>query len=169
MGELIDKSFEKRKNEEEIDKGVVCMIDLKKGLPISLKIATKVIQNGEIQDYLFELFGQAVKIGDTLYLRYKEELPDEVPVSVTFKLLPDGVIQLTRAGETRTRLKFAYKEKVETSYPTPYGTMFFTTFTDYMHVSLKDRPFSGNINISYDLLMMEEKVGEYQLSLEFTA
>lgn len=144
-------------------------MDLTQGLPVSIHLTTKVRQNGEEQDFLFDLQGQAVKIGDTLYIRYKEIQTDGTEVPVTLKILPDGAIQLIRSGELRTRFKFVYKEKLETSYNTPYGMMYFTTYTNYLHVSLKDRPFSGKIDIDYDLLMMNEKIGEYKLSLNFTA
>ena len=38
---------------------------------------------------------------------------------VTIKLVPDGHVQLIRAGEMRMRLKFGYKERLETAYRTP--------------------------------------------------
>jgi uncharacterized beta-barrel protein YwiB (DUF1934 family) len=145
------------------------MRELSQGIPISIHLTTKVKQEGETEDFLFDLQGQAVKIGDTLYLRYKEIQPEGTEVPVTMKIMPDGVIQLIRSGEMRTRLKFAYKERIETSYQTPYGTMFFHTYTNHLHVSLKDRPYSGKVDIHYDLFMMQDKVGEYKLSLEFTA
>ena len=145
------------------------MRELSQGIPISIHLTTKVEQAGETQDFLFDLQWQAVKIGDTLYLRYKEIQPEGAEVPVTMKIMPDGVIQLIRSGEMRTRLKFAYKERLETSYQTPYGTMHFHTYTSHLHVSLKDRPYSGKVDVHYDLFMMEDKVGEYKLSLEFTA
>ena len=95
------------------------MRELSQGIPISIHLTTKVEQAGETQDFLFDLQGQAVKIGDTLYLRYKEIQPEGAEVPVTMKIMPDGVIQLIRSGEMRTRLKFAYKERLETSYQTP--------------------------------------------------
>ncbi len=67
------------------------------------------------------------------------------------------------------RQKIAYKERLETSYQTPYGSMMFHTFTNHMHVSLKDRPYSGKVDIEYDLFMATDKIGAYKLALEFTA
>ncbi|MFV0561062.1 MAG: DUF1934 domain-containing protein [Enterococcus sp.] len=145
-------------------------MDLKKGTPVSMKLQTQVKQEGEVQDFYFDLKGQIVKIGDTLYLRYKEvqeETKEEIPV--TMKITPDGRIQLIRAGEMRMRLNFAYKERLETTYRTPYGMIIIDTFTKNLHVSLKDRPTSGKVIIDYDLFMADEKVGEYHLSLDFTA
>ncbi len=61
---------------------------------------------------------------------------------VTIKLVPDGHVQLIRAGEMRMRLKFGYRERLETTYQTPYGMIQIETFTKELHVSLKDRPNS---------------------------
>ncbi|EMF0094718.1 DUF1934 domain-containing protein [Enterococcus hirae] len=140
------------------------------GTPISIKLRTKVMQNGEHQDFFFDLKGQMVKIGDTLYIRYQEiqeNTAEEIPV--TIKLMPDGQVQLIRAGETRMRLKFGYRERLETTYRTPYGMLQIETYTKELHVSLKDRPTAGKVMIEYDLIMGPEKLGEYYLTLDFTA
>ncbi|WP_430609913.1 DUF1934 domain-containing protein [Enterococcus sp. DIV0876] len=145
------------------------MQELSQGVPISIHLTTNVRQGDQSEDFLFDLQGQAVKIGDTLYIRYKEIQPDGEEIPVTMKIMPDGVIQLIRSGEMRMRLKFSYKERLETSYQTPYGMMMFHTFTHHLHVSLKDRPYSGKVDIEYDLFMAADKIGEYKLALEFTA
>lgn len=145
-------------------------MELSQGTPISIKLRTKVKQQGEVQDFYFDLKGQMVTIGDTLCIRYKEiqeETGDEIPV--TIKLVPDGHVQLIRAGEMRMRLKFGYKERLETSYRTPYGMIQIAIFTKELHVSLKDRPTAGKVRIDYDLFMGPEKIGEYYLNLDFTA
>ncbi|MGM9903750.1 DUF1934 domain-containing protein [Enterococcus hirae] len=139
------------------------------GVPISIQLRTKVTQQGEHQDFYFDLKGQMVKIGDTLYIRYKEIQEELADVPVTIKILPDGNVQLIRAGEMRMRLKFAYRERLETSYRTPYGMIQVDTFTKKLHVSLKDRPTAGKVMIDYDLFMGLEKIGEYELRLDFTA
>ena len=75
------------------------------GLPISIQLRTKVKQQGEQQDFYFDLKGQMVKIGDTLYIRYKEIQEGQEEIPVTIKIMPDGHVQLIRAGEMRMRLK----------------------------------------------------------------
>lgn len=144
-------------------------MDLTKGVPVSLKLSTKVIQNNETEDFYFELLGQVIKMGDTLYIRYKEEQADSgTDVPVTIKIAPDGKITLIRAGEPRMRLKFAYQETLESTYQTPYGLFKIATFTHNLRFSLKDQPLSGEVVIDYDLLNGAEKIGEYHLKLEFT-
>lgn len=143
-------------------------MNINEGIPAKIKVQTKVTQNNETEDFVFDLPGQVVKMGDTLYIRYKEIQPDGQEVPVTVKVMPDSQVQLIRSGETRMRMRFAYREKMETSYKTPFGMFMITTYAKKLHVSLKDRPFSGIITIDYSLLMKEEKVGDYQMVLEFT-
>ena len=131
-------------------------MDLSTGVPVSIQLKTIVQQGNEQKDFFFDLEGQLVKMGDTLYIRYKEELlEDTEPTPVTIKIEPDGHVQLIRAGELRMRLRFGYQEKLDTSYRTPYG--------------LKDQPMSGKILVDYDLYSQTERIGEYHLELEFTA
>lgn len=144
-------------------------MELKNGLPVSIKLATKVTQQQNTEDFYFELAGQLVTIGDTLYIRYQEVQEDGQKIPVTIKIMPDGAVQLTRSGDMRIRLKFIYREMVNTSYNTPYGTMLFSTYTKNLRVSLKDRPASGKIVIEYDLYMADEQIGNYQINLDFTA
>jgi len=145
-------------------------MDLSTGVPVSIQLKTIVQQGNEQKDFFFDLEGQLVKMGDTLYIRYKEELlEDTEPTPVTIKIEPDGHVQLIRAGELRMRLRFCYQEKLDTSYRTPYGLLQISTFTHNLRVSLKDQPMSGKILVDYDLYSQTERIGEYHLELEFTA
>ena len=145
-------------------------MDLSTGVPVSIQLKTIVQQGNEQKDFFFDLEGQLVKMGDTLYIRYKEELlEDTEPTPVTIKIEPDGHVQLIRAGELRMRLRFGYQEKLDTSYRTPYGLLQISKFTHNLRVSLKDQPMSGKILVDYDLYSQTERIGEYHLELEFTA
>ena len=145
-------------------------MDLSTGVPVSIQLKTIVQQGNEQKDFFFDLEGQLVKMGDTLYIRYKEELlEDTEPTPVTIKIEPDGHVQLIRTGELRMRLRFGYQEKLDTSYRTPYGLLQISTFTHNLRVSLKDQPMSGKILVDYDLYSQTERIGEYHLELEFTA
>ncbi|MDA9470251.1 DUF1934 domain-containing protein [Enterococcus sp. 5H] len=144
-------------------------MDLSQGTPVSIQLKTVVDQAGEKKNFYFDLDGQIVKIGDTLYIRYKEEQEAGEAIPVTIKVEPDGKIQLIRAGEMRMRLKFDYQERLDTSYRTPYGLFQISTFTKNLRFSLKDQPVAGSILIDYDLYSQAEKIGEYHLELEFTA
>lgn len=151
------------------EEGSFLKMAIKNGTPVSINLQTKVTQQGQTQDFFFDIEGQIVTIGDTLYIRYEELQENGESIPVTIKVMPDGGVQLTRSGEMRLKLKFVYRETVKTSYRTPYGEMVFGTYTRNLHVSLKDRPTSGKILIEYDLFMADELVGNYLIDLAFTA
>lgn len=66
-------------------------------------------------------------------------------------------------------MRFGKGERYVTNYNTPQGVVALETMTNKMQVSLRDQPFSGEIEIHYDLYLGEEKLGEYKLQLLFTA
>ena len=76
-------------------------MNINEGIPAKIKVQTKVTQNNETEDFVFDLPGQVVKMGDTLYIRYKEIQQDGQEVPVTVKVMPDSQVQLIRSGETR--------------------------------------------------------------------
>ncbi|GCF92212.1 hypothetical protein NRIC_01030 [Enterococcus florum] len=143
-------------------------MNINEGIPAKINLQTRVTQHNETEDFVFDVYGQIVKINGTIYIRYKEVQPDGQEVPVTMKITPDSQIQLIRSGEMRMRMKFAYLKKIETSYKTPYGMFMITTNTTNLHVSLRDRPFSGVVTLDYELYMGQEKVGDYHLELKFT-
>lgn len=142
----------------------------RKSVPVIIKVKTEVFQENELKEYFMEEEGQIVRIGEVLYIRYNELLDGmDNKVPVTMKILADGSVQLIRAGDVRMKLKFDYQKFNETHYQTPFGTMWIKTFTNNIRVSLKDKPYSGEVTIDYDLFGGEEKIGVYHLELKFTA
>lgn len=143
-------------------------MSIQQGSPAKIKLRTTVIQNNQKEEFAFDLNGQVVQMGDTLYIRYKEKQEDGETVPVTVKITPDSTISIIRSGKVRMQMKFAYRKKMDTNYRTPYGIFLISTYTEDLHVSLKDRPFSGIVTIDYGLYMKEAKVGDYHMVLEFT-
>jgi uncharacterized beta-barrel protein YwiB (DUF1934 family) len=43
------------------------------------------------------------------------------------------------------------------------------TVTPMLRVRLRERPFSGEVNVDYDLYAGEQLLGNYKLRLQFTA
>ncbi|MGY3766368.1 DUF1934 domain-containing protein [Vagococcus vulneris] len=144
-------------------------MDEKTAVPIAIKIQTKVFQNDDFSEHIIETTGQMIRIKDVLYLRYNEEMDGiQSKVPVTIKIMSDGQVQLIRSGDVRMKLRFVYQEKQETIYNTPYGMMDIATFTNNMRVSLRDKPYSGDVTIDYDLFGGSEKMGVYHMELSFT-
>ncbi|MGX6979760.1 DUF1934 domain-containing protein [Vagococcus elongatus] len=142
-------------------------------IPIAIQLQTEIFQNGQLDEHFFDVPGQFVQIGDSLYLRYQEPVKREDgtqdDINVTFKIESDGSVQLIRADEHRMRLRFSYQEENYTNYRTPFGMMQIRTITNNLRVTLKDRPASGNVIIDYELYAGQEKLGVYHLRLKFTA
>lgn len=143
------------------------------GIPIAIQLQTEIFQNGQLDEHFFDVPGQFVQIGDSLYLRYQEPVKKEdgtqESINVTFKIEPDGSVQLIRADEHRMRLRFSYQEENFTNYRTPFGILQIRTVTNNLRVTLKDRPASGNVLIDYELYAGRERLGVYHLRLKFTA
>ncbi|MGY3750227.1 DUF1934 domain-containing protein [Vagococcus acidifermentans] len=145
-------------------------MEARKTVPVHIQVQTEMFQGGEKKEYFLEAKGQIVQIGGTLYIRYQEPQEEsEEAVPVTVKILPDGSVQLIRAGEMRLRLKFDYQKRNDTFYKTPYGMIEVSTFTSNLRVSLRDQPISGSILVDYELYGGADKLGVYHLRLNFTA
>ncbi|GGI64369.1 MULTISPECIES: DUF1934 domain-containing protein [Enterococcus] len=144
---------------------------LKKGMPVNIFLKTMIEQKEGKEEFLYEITGQVARVGHNLYIRYEEPQADGVSFSpVTIKIYPDQSVQLIRTtAEARVRLHFQYEETTETIYKTPYGSMFFHVYTKELHTSLTDHPLAGKVRVNYDLLMQDEKIGSYEVYLEFTA
>lgn len=140
----------------------------RKKTPVNILVKTQVTQENEFKEFLVDIKGQAVTVGEVLYLRYEESLEGlEKTTPVTIKLLPTGEVTLIRTGEVKMTLHFAYEKRKESSYATPYGMMTIATYTKEMLIRKDDSESSGNIEINYDLYAGEEKLGEYQLEIRF--
>lgn len=142
---------------------------MKNGTPVQIQLQTEIYQDGDKQEHFFDVEGQLVKMGSAIYLRYEESEEGNSPIPVTIKIEADGTVQLIRASETRTRLRFNYQKENHSNYRTPYGMMEVRTFTNNLRVTLKDQPTSGQVSIDYDLYAGDEKLGVYHLRLAFTA
>ncbi|MFD1420474.1 DUF1934 domain-containing protein [Lactiplantibacillus songbeiensis] len=146
------------------------MDDLTTGVPVAIHLETQAVQDGDAANYALDVDGQLVQMGDAFYLRYKEASKDQgQPVPVTIKLAANGDVVLTRSAENRLRLHFSNGKRVQARYRTPMGILPVDTVTPLLQVRLRERPFSGEVNINYDLYAGEQLIGNYKLRLQFTA
>ncbi|MFB9770692.1 DUF1934 domain-containing protein [Lactiplantibacillus modestisalitolerans] len=146
------------------------MDDLTTGVPVAIHLETRAVQDGEAADYALDVDGQLVQMGSAFYLRYKEVSDDQPdPIPVTIKLAANGDVVLTRSAENRLRLHFSNGKRVRAHYQTPMGILPVETVTPMLQVRLRERPFSGAVNVDYDLYAGEQLLGNYKLRLQFTA
>ncbi|AVK64385.1 DUF1934 domain-containing protein [Lactobacillus sp. CBA3606] len=145
------------------------MDDLTTGVPVAIHLETQAVQAGDTANYALDVEGQLVQMGDAFYLRYKEVSDDAAPVPVTIKLVSNGDVVLTRSAENRLRLHFANGKRIQARYRTPMGILPVDTVTPMLQVRLRERPFSGEVNVNYQLYAGEQPIGDYKLRLQFTA
>ena len=146
------------------------MDDLTTGVPVAIHLETQARQDDDTANYALDVDGQLVQMGDAFYLRYKEVNDDAPePIPVTIKLAANGDVVLTRSAENRLRLHFSNGKRVRTHYQTPMGMLPVETVTPMLRVRLRERPFSGEVNVDYDLYAGEQLLGNYKLRLQFTA
>lgn len=143
-------------------------MDLTKGMPAKIQVQTTITQNKQTDSFVFDEKGKVVQMGSSYYIRYEEKYNGQENIPVTFKIEADGVVTLIRRGELTTHLKFEQGKSYETLYRTPQGNMYVDTVTRELRISYRDNPFSGRVQVTYDLFVGKEKLGEYKLELHFT-
>ncbi|MCD2255969.1 DUF1934 domain-containing protein [Lactobacillus sp. CC-MHH1034] len=148
-------------------------MDLTSAIPIEIHLQTKVAQEGETTQHVFDEPGQLVQIGETLYFRYSEVDPDTgAKTPVMIKVMPNGDVQLSRLSRQdgiNLKLFFSLGNRMIARYQTPYGVIPVETVTPKLHFRIKDRPVSGELYIEYQLFAGKQHIGNYQLQLLFTA
>ncbi|API90252.1 hypothetical protein BKP56_04665 [Marinilactibacillus sp. 15R] len=141
---------------------------LTNGMPAEVIMETSYVQNEETHHHVFEEQGRVIYMNNSYYIRYEENYPNEPAVPVTVKINPDGVVNLIRRGENKTRLTFSSDQITETQYKTPMGIMPIHIETQNLKISYYDRPFAGRIAVNYKLHFNGEVLGSYQIRLRFT-
>ena len=143
-------------------------MDLSKGMPAKVHVQTTITQNNDTEEFVFDEKGKVVQMGGSYYVRYEETYQEDGRIPVTFKIEPNGIVTLTRKGDMTTRMRFEQGKSYETLYRTAQGNIFVDTITRHLQISYTDNPFSGNVQIAYDLFIGNEKLGEYKIRLLFT-
>lgn len=147
-------------------------MDMTRGVPVQIHLETWVNQDGNNEHHEFNEPGQLVQMGDTLYVRYREQTDGDATVPVTFKIAGTDSVMLTRGTaetDTRLQLQFEAEKAVVARYTTPYGVIPVQTVTPRMDVVFTDDPLNGEVYIEYRLDANQQHLGDYRLHLNFTA
>ncbi|QIL46305.1 DUF1934 domain-containing protein [Vagococcus coleopterorum] len=144
---------------------------MKNGTPIQIKLTTIMKQDKETEKHHFDVKGNAVKKGDSLYLLYDEEYQLEgaqlVKVPVIMKINQDGSVNLTRSAEQRTKLNFTLEGSTVMNYQTPYGMMALEVQTKAIEHQPQAQDYSGRLTIKYQLHAEQGLLGDYHLELDY--
>ncbi|MCH4163828.1 MAG: DUF1934 domain-containing protein [Lentilactobacillus diolivorans] len=143
------------------------MDNLATGVPAQIHLETSIVQDGKTSDFMFDVTGQLVKMGTSIYIRYSEDA-DEGPVPVTIKIMENGDVKLTRSAQNRLQLLFSDGKRVAARYRTPYGNLDIQTVTSSLNMEILNQPLRGNIEIDYLLYAGNELLGKYHIRLQFT-
>ena len=96
----------------------------KNEIPVKIHVETVHQQDGQKEEYAEDFDGRLIEIGETVYLRYEEELPENEHAKVTFKIAGDEEVQLTRKLEhQKLHLTFKPGKRIPSRYQTPYGNI----------------------------------------------
>lgn len=139
-------------------------------IPVKIHVETVHQQDGQKEEYTEDFDGHLIEIGENVYLRYQEELPENEHAKVTFKIAGDQEIQLTRKLEhQKLHLTFKTGKRISARYQTPYGNIPVETLADRMGTILEGDPLAGKLEIDYRLYNGDSLLGNYKIRLQFTA
>jgi uncharacterized beta-barrel protein YwiB (DUF1934 family) len=141
---------------------------LTEGLPVRILLETTVTQEGEVFKHSFDEMGRIVLMNDNYYLRYKESKAEGEGVATMIKISSSDEVQITRHGETKTRLTFNGDADTYSNYKTPQGILEMRIQTTHMSLSYNEQPFAGEVDVDYTIYVQDVPLGTYQLRLRFT-
>ncbi len=144
------------------------MDNLRAGIPVQVHLETNIVQDDQSSSFVFDVSGQLVQIGESIYIRYNEDSDDQGKVPVTIKIMPNGSVKLTRSASNRLQLIFIKGKRVAARYQTPYGPLDIQTVTPMMEVEIKNYPLRGRLDIDYLLYAGSDLLGKYNIRLQFT-
>lgn len=139
---------------------------LTNGLPARVILETTIVQEGEVYKHSFDEMGRVVSMNDNYYIRFTESEGEEAATLI--KIEPEGIINITRHGEQKTRMTFNDEEHTYTNYITPTGIMEMLIETNRLNISYTERPFAGEVEVDYVIKLEGYLLGTYQLRLRFT-
>ena len=93
---------------------------------------------------------------------------EDEDLSVTFKIARDGSVTVIRRGDHSSRMRFNAEKNTSMRYHIPQGNMLIDIDTKHVEIEYQNQPFSGKVNISYDLYSGQQLIGNYDLQLYFT-
>jgi uncharacterized beta-barrel protein YwiB (DUF1934 family) len=107
--------------------------------------------------------GELFLKSDAVYLKYMEPAYDMGATSTTLKIRPNS-IKVIRHGDVQSEQEFSLNKHILGFYYLSQGRTGLETFTHSMSVQLDEG--IGSITWSYDLSMMGDAAGTYDLRVD---
>ncbi|CAI2566876.1 hypothetical protein AKUH3B110M_02920 [Apilactobacillus kunkeei] len=137
---------------------------------VVVNLKTTIFQDEEREDFIFEEVGSLVQMNNGLYLRFTEHQDNQAVANVTLKIT-DEHVQLTRQtnGGHHSRMIFDENKDHDTIYQTEYGPIKILVKTKELNYDYNEDIMNGKVGIDYELHSGGMIVGEYNLTLQFSA
>lgn len=137
---------------------------------IQVQLKTQVIQEGQVHNYRVDQTGQAVIMGDKLYIRYQESPKEQENIKVIVKIATNNQITIKRqtGGHLTTNMMFDQQNDQAFNYMTEYGQIPLVSHTNQLQVAVSKMPLSGSVHLDYSLHSGTNLVGDYKLQLIFS-
>jgi uncharacterized beta-barrel protein YwiB (DUF1934 family) len=126
-------------------------------------VEIEIHSTGDAATVVQKAAGEVYVKPDAVYLKYKEPAYDMGDTSTTLKIRPD-TIKVIRHGDVQSEQEFSLNKRVLGFYYLPQGRTGLETFTHSMSIQLIEG--IGSITWSYDLTMMGEAAGTYNLRVD---
>ncbi|WP_234982424.1 DUF1934 domain-containing protein [Limosilactobacillus caccae] len=140
---------------------------IKRVVPVQVKLATTISQDGQQEHFSFTEAGSFVEMNGKYYLRYLEhQQGQETPVQVRFD---EQLVRLRRKSVVETNLLFDPHRSTVMRYRTQYGLINLEVATEKLDLQLDPATPAGRLRVSYRLKNAGQIVGSYQLELQFMA
>ncbi|WP_413627645.1 DUF1934 domain-containing protein [Fructilactobacillus vespulae] len=136
--------------------------------PVNVIVDTKIVQDGNQETHHFEEKGELSHVNNKDYLRYQETV-NGTNTLVTFKIDEEQTVHLKRSADVQLHLEFNEGQTTASHYETPYGKLQIGTLAQKVDVTIDDEAGAGHVNVDYELYSGSEKVGDYQIKLQFMA
>ncbi|CAK8053543.1 DUF1934 domain-containing protein [Eupransor demetentiae] len=133
---------------------------------VQVHFMSKIYQDGGDESYQVDAPGSLIVRGDSAYLTYIEQLPDQDEVEVLFKFKDEG-IRLNRKGPQNNHMAFELDQKRNFKYETAAGPMQLTTRATEIERDFDLEAGRGELGLNYILYQGDQVLGQYRVELQF--
>lgn len=139
----------------------------KKNVDVSAKHTIRYRTNQELEYYSYKSAGELIVLKNSSRLNYKPKNGKEHTVRWWHE---DGSVNpaasLVEVIQEKSRFRFNLKNKTQTLYETPLGTLELEVLTKAINWKVDQEAYE--LEVDYELLADEESVADYKFRLQFT-
>ncbi|WP_096203008.1 DUF1934 domain-containing protein [Bacillus sp. FJAT-45350] len=133
-------------------------------IDVDVTLRVNRIQNGNKQLDHIKTVGQLHEKNQSLYLHYEEELEEVGKVRTLIKVT-DADVTIIRQGAVQMRQPFLLHKTTSGTYHSPFGLLEMETTTNELQFEWSKEKQSGQLILSYQLLLQGEDGGEHELTI----